>query len=142
MKYLITFGLTLLSFQSIFGQNNNSTFGQTFEQTSSLTPGRLVVHLSNTNTTGNIQLIGYVRYITNNWIILSTSANSNDYVIVLLQNFTVDQSILNKRVMVNGSVSKTAYTQEVENKINQAQLTNPYTQNGFVMSATGVKIFE
>lgn len=143
MKYLITISIGLISLGSLKAQNNaNTMYGQSFTQSHALTPGRLVIHMNNMTTTNNLQLFGYVRYITDKWIILSSTPNSNDYVIVLLQNYTLDQQVLNKKVMVNGSITKTAYTSEIANKINTAQLTNPYTQNGFVMNSSGLAIVE
>ena len=144
MKYILIFSLSLLSMSYSYGQQNNNpiTYGQSFTQTYALSPGRLPILMENKNTVASCQMIGYIRYISNNgWAIISTLANSNDYVLVNTNNFAIDASAINKRVMVNGSLNKTNYTSEIASKFTQAQLSNPNTQNGYVMQSSGVQLF-
>ncbi len=139
--------LTTLIFsltQNIIAQSSTKSYGMQFEQSATLSPGRLTTVMQNkTELTGH-SMSGYVYYVSadGKWAMMRTNQQMGDDIILTFNIPALPENILNKRIVANGIIKTLTADKKIMDKYALAGLSKKSGNIVYQYIADGVIVFE
>lgn len=144
-KYLFLITVLLFCFgTNILAQSISKTYGVSFEQSATLSPGRLTTVMQNKAELTGHSISGFVYYVSTDgkWALLRTNEQLGDDIIVNFNMQVLPENILHKRIVANGTILTATADKKIMNKFQQAGLTKKQGNIVYQYIANGVIVFE
>ena len=132
------FGISFIS----IAQSEVIEYGAKFEQTNTLSPGRLTTVMENKNELTGHSLSGYIYYVSadGQWALLRTSENTGDDVLINFIMPSLPENLLGKNVVANGTIKTLTANKQIVEKWQQAGLTKKTGNIVYQYDATGIQV--